>query len=143
MKLPTDNCALISVGSNIEPEHNIACCRKILKTETEFLDESPFIETAPVGFKEQPNFINGAFYIKTSLSLEVFNAYLKSVEDRLGRVKGLIKSGPRTIDLDIVVWNAVVIHEDFHTQDYVATPVKHLMLAHNIYIPACHYSYCN
>ncbi len=126
------NHAVVSVGSNIDPIRNLLHCKIILDAEVQLIGEAPWIETAPVGFRDQANFINGAFYIKTSMELTLFNAYLKSVEARLGRVKSKLKSGPRTMDLDIILWNTKVVHGDFYAQDYVKIPVVHLLEKYNI-----------
>ena len=45
----------------------------------------------------------------------------------MGRLKGPIKSGPRTIDLDIVIWDGVVLTDDFYCHDYVRVPVQELL----------------
>ncbi len=118
---------VVSVGSNIEPLEHIDACRKILNDEVCLLGESTFIQTEPDGFKDQPDFINGAFYLASSLAFAEFNAYLKSVELRLGRIKGPIKAGPRTMDLDIIICDRQIVHEDYEMKDYVTLPVNQLL----------------
>jgi 2-amino-4-hydroxy-6-hydroxymethyldihydropteridine diphosphokinase len=75
--------------------------------------ESEWATAAPIGVVEQADFLNGAFLVETALDREAFRAYLKGVEDRLGRVREGNKYGPRTIDLDIVVWNREIVDKDF------------------------------
>ena len=58
---------------------------------------------------------------------ESFNCYLKSVEDRLGRVRGAIKSGPRTIDLDLVAWDGELLTTDYYQYEYVSVPVNQIV----------------
>ena len=118
---------IISVGSNIEPEKNIAKSREILAEETSLLGEATVIKTLPVGYQDQPDFLNSAFYLETPLEKDDFNAYLKTVEQQLGRVKGSIKSGPRTIDLDIIIWDGEVVHDDYYDKDYVIRPLQELI----------------
>ena len=79
-----------------------------------------------LGYQDQDDFLNGAYWIKTELGYDDFNAYLKEVERRLKRVKTAIKSGPRTIDLDIIVWGNKVVHDDFYSKDYTKVPIKNL-----------------
>ena len=55
----------------------------------------------------------------------------KKIEKRLGRVKGPIKSGPRTIDLDIIVFNNKIVHKDFD-HDYVYTPIMQIVNSRGI-----------
>lgn len=124
---------VVSVGSNIEPQHNLRGARKILESEVEFLAESEVIQTAPDGYQNQPDFLNGAYLLGTTMSYDDFNRYLKGVEERLGRVKGPIKSGPRCIDLDIIVWDGKIVHDDYRqNKHYVVKPVNELLQKHSI-----------
>lgn len=127
MKQAETHQAVISVGSNIEPRKHIDSARAILASETRLRAEATVIETAPVGYPDQANFLNGAFLIETPLQLKEFNAYLKEVERRLGRVKGPIRSGPRTIDLDIIMWDGNVLRPDDIRHAYVYIPVRELL----------------
>ncbi|MCR9144478.1 MAG: 2-amino-4-hydroxy-6-hydroxymethyldihydropteridine diphosphokinase [bacterium] len=124
--------AFLSVGSNIEPDANVERAAQILADEHSLLDRSNFIQTAPDGYQDQPDFLNGAFWIETDLDYDAFNAYLKELEKRLGRVKGPIKSGPRTIDLDIIVWDGRVRHSDYPAKDYTRDPIDELLGKHGI-----------
>lgn len=124
--------AILSVGSNIDPQENCRRAETILAAEHRFLGQSRYIVTAPVGYQDQDDFLNGAYLVETQLDYDPFNAYLKQVEKRLGRVKGPIKSGPRTMDLDIIVWDRRVVHDDFYTKDYTSVPVRELLDAFDI-----------
>ncbi|HVL00368.1 MAG TPA: 2-amino-4-hydroxy-6-hydroxymethyldihydropteridine diphosphokinase [Dongiaceae bacterium] len=124
---------IVSVGSNIDPEQNLENTRKILINEVAFLGEATVIRTEPDGYQDQPDFFNGAYLLGTDMSYEEFNRYLKDVENRLGRVKGPIKSGPRCIDLDIIVWDGEVVHSDYiENKRYVVEPVNELLHKHAI-----------
>ena len=125
---PLNEC-LISLGSNIEPERHAAEALDILSKECELVGRSREIVTTPVGYQQQPNFLNAALLVRTRLAMSDFRAYLKSVEDRLGRVRGPIKSGPRTMDLDIVAWNGELVDDGYLNQDYVRVPVDELLAA--------------
>jgi 2-amino-4-hydroxy-6-hydroxymethyldihydropteridine diphosphokinase len=124
--------ALISVGSNIEPERNIERARAMLAAEHRLLDESEMIRTAPEGITDQPDFINGAWLVETTLDLDAFNAYLKGVEDRLGRDRSGPKFGPRTMDLDLIAWNGRVVHRDYPARSFVVVPVDQLAMRNGI-----------
>jgi len=126
--------AVLSIGSNIDPERHFKQCSDILQQETTLLGEATVIQTAPDGYQAQPDFLNGACYLETGLPYNEFNAYLKAVEKRLGRVKGPIKSGPRTIDLDIILWDGEVVHDDYYHKQYVIGPVNELVERYNITI---------
>lgn len=124
---------IVSVGSNIEPEHNLKRTRDILSDEVALLGESRVIQTEPDGYQDQPDFLNGAYLLRTDMAYDEFNRYLKSVESRLGRIKGPIKSGPRCIDLDIIIWDGKVVHDDYvQKKHYVVGPVDELLRRHGI-----------
>jgi len=119
--------AIISGGSNIDPHEHLRQAREILAEETRLLASADVIETAPVGFQYQPDFLNTAYLVETAMDRESFNYYLKSVEDRLGRVRGAIKSGPRTIDLDLVAWDGELLTTDYYQYEYVSVPVNQIV----------------
>ncbi len=123
---PLHEC-LISLGSNIDPDHYVVMALDILSRECNLLARSKTIRTRPVGYQHQPDFLNAALLVSTPLEREAFRAYLKGVEDRLGRVRGAIKSGPRTMDLDIVAWDGEVVDDGYYRHDYVKKPVNEVL----------------
>lgn len=120
---------VISVGSNIEPEHHFSQALEILSSECELVARSSAVRTSPVGFQHQPDFLNAALVVRTALDRDAFKAYLKEVEDRLGRVRGPIKSGPRTMDLDIVAWDGEIVDDGYFKHQYVRGPVDAVLSA--------------
>lgn len=117
----------ISLGSNIDPDHYFAQALEIISRECVLLARSAAIRTAPVGYQQQPDFLNAALLVSTPLERDAFRAYLKGVEDRLGRVRGAIKSGPRTMDLDIVAWDGKVVDDGYYQHDYVKKPIDEVL----------------
>jgi 2-amino-4-hydroxy-6-hydroxymethyldihydropteridine diphosphokinase len=117
---------IVSVGSNIDPEYNIERAIALIADEQFLTGQSTMIQTKPVGLVDQPDFINGALLIETTLSYDDFNLYLKSVEARLERDKEQKGFVPRTIDLDIVVWDGKIVHDDYHQYDHTKIPVSEL-----------------
>ena len=117
------NRAVIGVGSNIEPEVNVPRARERIAERHVILAESPLVETSPVGYVDQPDFTNGALLLETRADRERLKADLKAIEVLLGRRPGMNRYGPRTIDLDIVVWNGEVIDPDLYTRDYLREAV--------------------
>jgi len=111
------NQAVIGVGSNIEPELNVSRARERIAHRHVIIAESPLVETSPIGYVDQPDFTNGALLVETDLDRERLRADLKAIEAMLGRRPGTNRYGPRTIDLDIVVWNGAVIDRDCYTRD--------------------------
>lgn len=123
---PRHEC-LISLGSNIDPDHYVGRALDIISAECNLLACSKTIRTTPVGYQQQPDFLNAALLVSTPLEREAFRSYLKGVEDRLGRVRGAIKSGPRTMDLDIVAWDGEVVDDGYFKHSYVKQPVDEVL----------------
>ena len=121
------NKAVIGLGSNINPAENITKAREILAGQFTILSESDFVETKPVGFREQSDFINGALLIETDMTLTPLKDSLKKLETLLGREKSDIPCGPRTIDLDIVVFNDDVVDGDFYDREFLKKSVLKLL----------------
>ncbi|MGZ4408178.1 MAG: 2-amino-4-hydroxy-6-hydroxymethyldihydropteridine diphosphokinase [Gaiellaceae bacterium] len=72
---------------------------------------SPIVETEPWGYADQPRFLNAAAEVETSLSPRAFLDHLLEVERLLGRERVGPRWGPRTIDLDLLLWDDQRISE--------------------------------
>lgn len=73
---------------------------------------SAFRESDPVGYVDQPRFLNGACAIETSLAPAELLSRLHLVENRLGRVReGVVRFGPRTCDVDLLLYGDEVVEE--------------------------------
>ena len=72
---------------------------------------SAFRETDPVGVVDQPRFLNGVAAVDTTLSPGELLAALLRVERQLGRVRDGTRWGPRTIDLDLLLYGEQIVDE--------------------------------
>lgn len=108
------NDAFISIGSNIG-ERNV-----YLEAAVQALDEradttvekvSSIYETTPVGYTDQADFLNLVVFIRTSLYAEDLLAVCQQIEQELGRER-TIRWGPRTVDLDILLFNEAQIQTE-------------------------------
>ncbi len=72
---------------------------------------SSFRETDPVGLVEQPRFVNAAASLDTSLEARELLDVLLDVERELGRVRDGERWGPRTIDLDLLLYGSQVVDD--------------------------------
>ena len=82
------------------------------RTLVELVGVSSLRETDPVGFEDQPRFLNGAAELRTSLDARELLERLLAIERRLGRVRGEgPRFGPRTIDLDLLLYGDEQIDE--------------------------------
>ncbi len=77
----------------------------------EIVAVSSFRETEPVGVVDQPPFLNGAVEVETSLPPRALLDALLRIEHELGRTRDGTRWGPRTIDLDLLVYAEEVIDE--------------------------------
>jgi len=107
--------AYIGIGSNLgDRERVIAAALDFLRAAegVRVLAVSTLRETDPVGYLDQPRFLNGAVAVETSLTARELLALLLETERRLGRVRGEgPRLGPRTIDLDLLVFGGETIEE--------------------------------
>ncbi len=100
----------IALGSNINGEYNLRESIRRLSSLCALVAVSPVYETAPVGKTDQPNFMNAAALVETDLAAAEFKTQvLQIIEHELGRVRTTDKNAPRTIDLDIALFNDEVI----------------------------------
>ncbi|MFD1021169.1 2-amino-4-hydroxy-6-hydroxymethyldihydropteridine diphosphokinase [Thalassobacillus hwangdonensis] len=138
------NRAYIALGSNINPrdEYLEAGIKELQHhPEVSITKRSRIYETAPVGYTEQNDFLNMVIQVKTSLPALNLLDLCQSIEHELGR-KRMIKWGPRTIDLDILMYNQEHIdterlkipHPSMHERAFVMVPLAEL--DPEAYIPA-------
>ena len=121
------NTVVISVGSNIDPFHHVELAKAEISSRLRLIKSSRFIFTKPIEYLEQDDFLNGAFLVETEMEREELEKYLKGVEDGIGRVRTSNKSGPRKIDLDIVIWNGEILDEDLYKRDFLKSSVAELI----------------
>ena len=72
---------------------------------------SPVYETEPVGYADQPDFLNAVVCVETELSPRALLGACLGIEAALGRVR-LFKNGPRIIDLDLLLYEGVTLQTD-------------------------------
>ena len=106
------NTGYISLGSNINRKKNIFRAASMLDEQFEECGFSSVYRTKPVGLKEQEDFFNAIIVVRTQKTFGEVKKMLREIENALGRKRGPIKSGPRTIDLDLLVWNKKQSDED-------------------------------
>lgn len=106
--------AYISIGSNLgDKEKNIKDAVDIIDSShyNNVTKVSKLYETKPVGYLDQDNFLNGALEVKTLMEPEDLMDFLLEVEKKLKRER-IIKWGPRTIDLDVILYDNLVTSEE-------------------------------
>lgn len=125
------NDVFLSIGTNIgNREENLKQAVRLLQRQFEMITISSIYETAPVGYVDQPSFLNIAVHVNTLLS--PFDTLLacQAIENELGRVRD-IRWGPRIIDLDILLYNQenveadnlIVPHPRMYERAFVLVPL--------------------
>ena len=120
------NTAAVGVGSNIDPQNNIRKAKKLISEDHSLVKSSRFVRTKPIGYEHQDDFLNGALLVRTGLNKKQFINYLKKLENKLGRKRTHNKNGPRTIDLDVVIWNDKIIDQDCYERDFLKNCLNEL-----------------
>jgi 2-amino-4-hydroxy-6-hydroxymethyldihydropteridine diphosphokinase len=106
--------ACVGLGANLgdrEQTLRRALARLDATSGIEVVAVSNFRETEPVGLREQPRFLNAAAAVETELPPRTLLNALLAVEHSLGRTRDGPKYGPRTIDLDLLLYGSEAVDE--------------------------------
>ena len=129
--------AYVGLGANLgDRERTLRAAVDGLVAEEgiEVVSVSTLRETEPVGVGEQPRFLNGAVELETTLTARELLDRLLAVEQRFGRVRIPGEHGPRTLDLDLLLYGDEVIdepgltvpHPRLHERRFVLEPLAEL-----------------
>lgn len=128
--------AFIGLGANIgDRKKNLNQAIEMLK-HTEGIEVavvSSYLNTAPVGYTEQPDFLNAVVELRTYLPPHDLLAVCSNIESVLKRERD-IRWGPRTIDLDILLYgdltvnheNLIIPHPRMHEREFVLKPLNEI-----------------
>ena len=112
-----DECAVhrayLSLGSNIAPEIHLRAALTELRARFRVFAVSPAYRSAAVGF-DGPDFLNLAVGIETDLDPSALDAWLHALEDHHGRRRDVLRYASRTLDLDIVLFDDIVLDGPGH-----------------------------
>jgi len=130
--------AVVGLGANLgDAVATLTAARRALRAlpETSLVRSSSLYRTAPVGFQDQPDFLNAVCWLKTALLAPVLAAELFALERALGRVRTAVRDGPRVIDLDLLYYEGVASdgpdlhlpHPRLHERAFVLYPWVEIM----------------
>ncbi|MCK4354223.1 MAG: 2-amino-4-hydroxy-6-hydroxymethyldihydropteridine diphosphokinase [Dehalococcoidia bacterium] len=103
--------AYLCLGSNLgDREKNLIRALSLLSTEVNLDKASSIYETEPVGYKEQPFFLNLACQVTTNLNPWELLHLAKTIENKMGRIPSKQINAPRPIDIDILFYNKQIIN---------------------------------
>jgi 2-amino-4-hydroxy-6-hydroxymethyldihydropteridine diphosphokinase len=105
--------AYVALGSNLGDRERLlrAALRALETTGVRVVAVSSLRETDPVGYLDQPRFLNGVAAVETELGPRELLELLLAVERALGRKRDGPPMGPRTVDLDLLLYGDLVLDE--------------------------------
>ncbi len=117
---------LLGMGSNIEPELNLVRAATALRIQFDGIIFSSVYRSAAVGMAGD-DFLNACCLFDTELSQQEINTLLKSVEDAQQRDRSKGSWKPRTLDLDLLIYDKQVIGDDLHLYAHAFVPAAELL----------------
>lgn len=128
--------AYIAIGSNLKnPRAQVQSAFEELAMlpNTRLARMSSLYRTAPVGYEDQPDFINAVAMVETALTPRQLLEALLGIERRYGR-KREFANAPRTLDLDVLLYNDTVVkeygltipHPRMHERAFVMVPLAEI-----------------
>lgn len=124
----------LALGSNLaDPLHQVQCALNALAAipDTALVATSSLYRTPPYGPPDQPDFLNAAVALDTRLDAESLLNHTQRIELEQGRVRKAHRWGPRTLDLDIMLFGKqtlntprlTVPHYDLHNRAFMLLPL--------------------
>lgn len=122
----------VSLGSNICAEANICSCTQYLRKHFRKVVSSAVYQTPAEGF-DGAAFLNSVVGFETSMSIAELRDYLHYLEDLHGRVRGRDKFSSRTLDIDLLLYDNVIMspdenlpHSDILNYPFVLIPLAQI-----------------
>ncbi len=124
--------AYIGVGSNINPAQNIERALSALNRRIKVTAVSTMYRTKPLSGRLQEDYINGVWAVETGIPpRELKETVLAPTETLLGRIRTEDSYASRTIDLDLLLYGDIAVHEDgltvpdpdIYTRSFIAIPL--------------------
>ena len=132
--------AYIGLGSNLDspagtPAETVASGARSLTAIGEIVARSSLYRTAPVGYEDQPSFVNAVVALRTDENPEEVLQYLLAIERSFGRDRAAgIAKGPRTLDLDLLLMGDLIYqsptlmvpHPELQHRRFVLAPLAEI-----------------
>jgi 2-amino-4-hydroxy-6-hydroxymethyldihydropteridine diphosphokinase len=134
--------AYIGLGSNLQDpaaQLKSAFAALAMLPSTRLVSQSSLYRSAPVGYAEQPDFVNAVAALETGLAPRALLDALLAIERRHGRVRDF-QNSPRTLDLDVLLYGDLQLHEPgltiphprMHERAFVLLPLAEIAPGHVI-----------
>ena len=119
--------AYLNLGSNVDPQLNLPKAVQLLREYGQVVTVSTVWESPAVGF-DGPNFLNACVLFDTNLGLfELKEQVIHPIETSLGRVRTADKNAPRTMDIDIVLFDEQPLKTEYWNYAFVIFPLAELI----------------
>ncbi len=119
--------AYLNLGSNIEPERHLPGAIRLLREHGQVKAISNAWESHAFG-SDGPNFLNACVLFLTPLDvIELKEQVIRPIEAALGRVRSADKYAPRTIDIDIILFDDEPLGGEFWSKAFVVVPLAELL----------------
>ncbi|NWF35235.1 2-amino-4-hydroxy-6-hydroxymethyldihydropteridine diphosphokinase [Mariprofundus sp. KV] len=117
---------LIGMGSNIEPEQNLRLAAIALRRDFEEVCFSAVYHSPAVGM-EGADFLNACCRVESELPASQLKARLKALEDAQGRDRSEGSWRPRTLDLDVLMYDGQVLDDELYRYAHAYVPAAELV----------------
>ncbi len=118
--------AYLNLGSNIQPETNLPKAVELLREFGEIVKISQVWESEPVGTTGN-NYLNVCVKFKTSMPLsDMKEKIIHPIENQLGRQRGADKFAPRSMDIDMILFDDESINDDTWELAFVVVPLANV-----------------
>jgi len=121
--------AVVSLGANIgDPKANLDLAVELLRQATDVIAVSSYLKTKPIGGPEQPDYLNAVAIVESDLPTKDLLAVLNGIETAMGRTRE-IHWGPRVIDLDLIQYGGLLVHDEKLTLPHPRAHERRFVLA--------------
>lgn len=121
------NTAIVMLGSNEDPDRNMALAKEKINERYEIIHQSNLVETVPHGSRYKKNFQNQALAVLTDEDLANTILFFKNLENELGRTPQSKDNGIVCIDIDVIFWNKRQVRGDYDRYDFVKICVNEIL----------------
>ena len=118
--------ALLGMGSNIKPEYHLLQAAMVLQQQYPISVFSHVYQSAAVGMQGD-DFLNACCFVRGVPEREVLEQELKQLEDRYFRDRSKGSWKPRTLDLDVLMYDEQVVDDDMYRYAHVFVPASDII----------------
>ena len=121
----------VGLGSNLSDpvsQINVAIEDLAMLPESHLISRSSLYQSVPLGPQNQPDFINAVAALDTVLTPYELLRQLQAIEVRRGRLRGVERWGPRTLDLDLLIYGETSMNDEILTLPHPGLPERNFVL---------------